>query len=200
MEIKDRILAKSKEMFFRFGVRSVTMDDVAKELGISKKTIYQHFEDKDQIVLQMTSHEMENDKCEWDELSKVSENILDKMVRSMDLMKATISDMNPTIIYDIKKYHPKAWAMFQSHKQNFFLQEIIKDINKGIEEGFFRKEIDVKILARMRIEEIDIAFNPDVFPHDQFNIINIHTMLLDHFLRGIFTEKGLKVYQKYQNK
>jgi TetR/AcrR family transcriptional regulator, cholesterol catabolism regulator len=107
LEIKDRIIAKAREQFFRYGVKSVTMDDIASELGISKKTIYQHFEDKDDIVHQMMQIEMANDKCEWEDLEKVSKNIIEKSVKSMDFFKQAFTEINPSAFFDIKKYHPK---------------------------------------------------------------------------------------------
>jgi TetR/AcrR family transcriptional regulator, cholesterol catabolism regulator len=196
LEIKDRIIAKSRELFFRYGVKSVTMDDIASDLGISKKTIYQHFEDKDDIVHQMMEIEMANDKCEWEDLEKVSKNVIEKSVKSMEFFKQAFTEINPSAFFDIKKYHPKTWQLFQDHKQNFILASIIKDLKEGIEQGFFRPEIKVDILAKMRLEQIEIAFDPHLFPTNKFSVVDVEITMLDHFFRGIMTEKGLKVYEE----
>ena len=195
LEIKDRIIAKSRELFFRYGVKSVTMDDIASELGISKKTIYQHFEDKDDIVHQMMEIEMANDKCEWEDLEKVTKNVIEKGVKSMDFFREAFTEINQSAFFDIKKYHPKTWQLFQDHKQNFILASIIKDLKEGIEQGYFRPEIKVEILAKMRLEQIEIAFDPHLFPANKFSIVDVEVTMLDHFFRGIMTEKGLKVYE-----
>ena len=173
------------------------MDDIASELGISKKTIYQHFEDKDAIVHQMMQAEMENDKCEWEELEKVTKNVIEKTVKSMELFKQAFAEINPSAFFDIKKYHPKTWQLFQDHKQDFILASIIKDLKEGIEQGYFRSEIKVDILAKMRLEQVEIAFDPQVFPANKFSIVDVEVTMLDHFFRGIMTEKGLKVYEEY---
>ncbi len=197
MEIKDRIIAKAREQFFRYGIKSVTMDDIANELGISKKTIYLHFEDKDDIVHQVMLLEMKQDKCDWDELEKNSKDVIERVVKSMDLIKQAFTEINPSTFFDIKKYHPKSWQLFQEHKQNFILVSIIKDLKDGIEQGYFRPEIKVDILARMRLEQIELGFDPQVFPQNRYNIVEVELTMLDNFIRGILTEKGLQVYQEY---
>jgi TetR/AcrR family transcriptional regulator, cholesterol catabolism regulator len=198
LEIKERIIAKAREQFFRYGVKSVTMDDIAGELGISKKTIYQHFEDKDDIVHQLMLSEMEKDKCDWDELNESSKNVIEKTMKSMDIFKQAFTEINPSTFFDIKKYHPKTWALFQEHKQNFILGAIRQDLLEGIEQGFFRPDIKVDILAKMRMEQIELGFDPQMFPPNKFSIIDVELTMLDHFIRGVLTVKGLEVYQAYQ--
>ena len=197
LEIKDRIIAKAREQFFRYGFKSVTMDDIANELGISKKTIYQHFEDKDELVYQLMMSEMNQDKCDWDDLEKISKDVIERTVKSMELIKQAFTEINPAAFFDIKKYHPKSWQIFQEHKQNFILASIIKDLKDGIEQGYFRPDIKVDILAKMRLEQIELGFDPQVFPQNKFNIVEVELTMLDNFFRGILTEKGLKVYQEY---
>jgi AcrR family transcriptional regulator len=197
LEIKDRIIAKARELFFRYGVKSVTMDDIASDLGISKKTIYLHFEDKDDIVYQLMLWEMNQDKCDWDDLEKTSKDVIERTVKSMELIKQAFTEINPTAFFDIKKYHPKSWQIFQDHKQNFILASIIKDLKDGIEQGYFRPDIKVDILAKMRLEQIELGFDPQVFPPQKFSIVEVELTMLDNFIRGILTEKGLQVYQEY---
>lgn len=199
MEIKERIIAKAREQFFRYGVKSVTMDDIARELGISKKTIYQHFEDKDAIVHQLMMAEMANDKCEWDELDGSSNNVIEKIVKSMDIIRQAFAEINPSTFFDIKKYHPKTWQLFQDHKQNFIMESIRKELLEGIKQGFFRADIKVEILVRMRLEQIEIGFDPQLFPPNKFSLIEVELTMLDHYIRGILTPKGLEVYQEFMH-
>ena len=199
MEIKERIIAKAREQFFRYGVKSVTMDDIAGELGISKKTIYQHFEDKDAIVHQLMMAEMANDKCEWNDLDGSSNNVIEKIVKSMDIIRKAFAEINPSAFFDIKKYHPKTWQLFQDHKQNFVMDSIRKELLQGIEEGFFRADIKVEILVRMRLEQIEIGFDPHLFPPNKLSLIEVELTMLDHYIRGILTPKGLEVYQEFMH-
>jgi len=197
MEIKERIIAKAREQFFSYGVKSVTMDDIASELGISKKTIYQHFEDKDAIVHQLMMGEMLQDRCEWGNLCNISKNVIDKTVKSMEIIKKAFAEINPSAYFDIKKYYPKTWLIFQEHKQTFIMEFIRKDLLEGIEQGFFRPEIKIDILVRMRMEQIETGFNPHLFPQNKFSLIEVELTMLDHFMRGILTTKGLEIYQEY---
>ena len=199
LEIKERIIAKAREQFFRYGVKSITMDDIARELGISKKTIYQHFEDKDAIVHQLMMAEMANDKCEWDELDGSSNNVIEKIVKSMDIIRQAFAEINPSAFFDIKKYHPKTWQLFQDHKQNFVMESIRKELLQGIEEGFFRADIKVEILVRMRMEQIEMGFDPQIFPPNKFSLIEVELTMLDHYIRGILTPKGLEIYQEFMH-
>jgi TetR/AcrR family transcriptional regulator, cholesterol catabolism regulator len=198
MEIKERILNKATEMYFKYGIRSVTMDDIAKELGISKKTIYLHFVDKDEIIYQLMKCEMVRDQCEWGELEKVSNNLLEKMQKTLELMRKSMEGINPALIFDIKRFHPRAWSLFQNHKSHFMFDMVTKDLNKGIEEGLFRSDINVELMAKYRIEQVEIGFNTDIFPSNKFSMADIQTTLMDHFIRGILTEKGSKIYNSYQ--
>ncbi len=200
MEIKERIIAKAREQFFRYGVKSVTMDDIAKELGISKKTIYQHFEDKDALVYQLMMGEMAKDKSEWDALNKSTKNVIEKIVKSMDIIKQAFAEINPCTFFDIKKYHPKTWQIFEEHKQDFILASIHQELAEGIEQGFFRADIKVEILARMRMEQVEMGFDPHLFPPNKFSLIDVELTMLDHYIRGILTSKGLDVYQEFMQK
>jgi len=178
MEIKERIIAKAREQFFRYGVKSVTMDD---------------------IVHQLMMAEMANDKCEWNDLDGSSNNVIEKIVKSMDIIRKAFAEINPSAFFDIKKYHPKTWQLFQDHKQNFVMDSIRKELLQGIEEGFFRADIKVEILVRMRLEQIEIGFDPHLFPPNKFSLIEVELTLLDHYIRGILTPKGLEVYQEFMH-
>ncbi len=200
LEIKERIISKARELFFRYGVKSVTMDDIANALGISKKTIYLHFVDKDDIVFQLISNEISEDKCEWEELENSSKDVIDRMVKSMELFKQAFAEINPSTFFDIKKYHPRAWNLFLEHKQNFILEKIKNDLTEGIKQGVFRASINVEVLSRMHLEQIEMGFDPNIFSPSQFSLVEVQLELLDHFIRGVLTEKGTLTYNEYQQK
>ena len=120
MEIKERIIAKAREQFFRYGIKSVTMDDIARELGISKKTIYQHFEDKDAIVYQLMVGEMAQDKCEWEDLDKNTDNVIERIVKSMEIMKQAFAEINPSAFFDIKNIIQKRGNYFKNINKILF--------------------------------------------------------------------------------
>ncbi|MFC0185061.1 DNA-binding transcriptional regulator, AcrR family [Pseudarcicella hirudinis] len=199
MEIKERIIKKSKELFFRYGVKSVTMDDIAHDLGISKKTIYQNFNDKDEIVYQVMLMELEDDKCQYMHLSEVTKNVIEKLIKMSDLLRLHIANMNPCTVFDIKRYYPRSWDLFRKHKKDFILEQITNELREGIAEGLIRSEINLDVLALLRLEQVELAFNDEIFPPEKFNILDIQLEFLDHFTRGVMTEEGLKIYNQYKN-
>ena len=109
--MRERILEKTEALMFRYGMKSVTMDDIAREVGISKKTIYQHYEDKDAIVLAMVSAHFEEERCVAIKQQAEAKDPIQEVVWASEMMRQQLSEMNPTALYDMKKYYPKAWDL-----------------------------------------------------------------------------------------
>lgn len=196
MEIKDRILDKAEELFFRFGIRSVTMDEIARELGISKKTIYLHFADKDAIILEITSRFLDKDLQKAKKIYQQSENPIEELIQAAQLGKDLLNKINPVLLFDLQKYHPKAWKIYLEHKKTF-IQLVIRNLNEGQTMGLYRTDINPEIMAICRVESVEIAFNQELFPAQKFSVSDVQITLLVHFLRGVITPKGLEIYEKY---
>ncbi len=197
--MKSRILEKGTQLFFRYGVKSVTMDAIAAELGISKKTIYQHFPDKDAMVLQVVDAFIEKDEVKWVELDKQYPNVIEKMFKSFEMVKEMLMQMNPRLLYEIEKYFPAAYARFREYNERGIHAHLVLDFKKGMQFGYFRKDIDVELLARLRMAEVGLVFNPDFYPENKLSLFETQMILMDIFMRGILTEKGLVLYNSYQN-
>lgn len=198
--VRERILDKAQELFFRYGVKSVTMDDIARELGISKKTIYQHFEDKNAMVFAGVEHHFECDRTLAEQMQIEAPDPIAEVVMASEMMRQTMLGMNPTTIFDIKKYYPQAWDLFSKYKKEFILNLVKKNLRKGVEMGLYRHSINVEVLARLRLEQIEMGLDPHIFPLGQFNPLETQLELLDHFLRGIVTLEGLNLYEIYLEK
>jgi AcrR family transcriptional regulator len=175
------------------------MDSIATELGISKKTIYQHFPDKDSMVLQVVECFVQQDEIKWVELDKQFSNVIEKMFKSFEMMKEMLTQMDPRLLFEIEKYFPKAYKVFRDYNENGIHAHLITDFKKGIQFGYFRKDIDVELLARLRMAEVGLAFNPDFYPNNKLTLFETQIVLMDIFMRGILTEKGLTLYNSYQN-
>lgn len=200
VRVRERILDKAQELFFRYGVKSVTMDDIARELGISKKTIYQHFEDKNAMVYAGVEHHFACDRTIAEQMQNEAPDPIAEVVMTSEMMRQTMAGMNPTAIFDIKKYYPQAWDLFSKYKKEFVLEMVKKNLIKGIEMGLYRSTINVEVLSRLRLEQIEMGLDPYLFPLSQLNPLDTQLELLDHFLRGIVTFEGLTLYDKYLTK
>ncbi|MDJ1468017.1 TetR/AcrR family transcriptional regulator [Cytophagaceae bacterium DM2B3-1] len=196
-EIRERILTGAEELFLQYGFRSITMDEIAKHLGVSKKTIYQHFADKDEIVCHCIENHLDYEKCTANEIWAKVSNPVEEFVIEAQHLKFTTHNIHPTILFELKKYHPKAWAIFQEHKEKWILQSIIDNLKKGMEMGFYRSDIDPDILARLRVEQIAMGFDPTIFPGQEFVLKKIQLQLLEHFLHGILSDKGREFLNLY---
>ena len=191
---EDRILNGARELFFKQGIRSITMDDIAEHLAISKKTIYTHYKDKDLIVKSMFHILIEQEHERMHQIRKISENPIDEIMR---LMEHLISQFNPAVFYDLQKFYPLVWAEFRVFREKEVMGFVEDNLRKGVKLELYRKEIKIKIIARLRIEMIYLGFDTDVFPINQYNHAQVQVALLDHFLHGIVTLKGNKMISKY---
>jgi hypothetical protein len=108
------------------------------------------------------------------------------------------SKINPQLFYEMQKYYPQTWKLFKEFKEDFILNMVQKSLEKGIKEGLVRPDIDIKILSRLRMEQIEWAMNPTAFPPDKFKILDVQLVVVEHFLYGICTLKGHKLINKYK--
>ena len=197
METKDRILKSAELLFLRLGIKSVTMDDIANELGISKKTIYLHFTDKDQIVNEVITSALEREKMEAEVIYKKAKNPIDEIFLSTNKMYEMFENINPVMLFDLQKYHPAAWDKYLAFKINF-LNIVKRNLFDGISQKLYRSDVDIEIMAKLRVESVDLAFNMKVFPPKNFKLITVEIHFIDHFIRGIVSPTGLEIYEKYK--
>ena len=197
-DIKDRIIAGAEELFMKYGVRSVSMDDVARHLSMSKKTLYHYFADKDEIVTMVASFHMERHQQQYEGFHTSAKNAIDELVKISSCLKKEMQKMNPSLLFDLQKYHAKAWTAWLSHKRNYIGNSIVRNLEQGIAEGYFRPEINKDILATARLELIQLTFDENIFPSSKYNLAEVHAQIFDHFVYGLLTEKGRKVYEKYK--
>jgi len=195
----ERIIQGGEELFLQAGIRSVTMDDIARNLGMSKKTIYQFFKDKNELVMALTKKKLQEDEERMSEIISKSGNVIEEMINMMKCSEDIFSRINPIVIHDLQKYHHEAWRLFQSFKAEVLVNTLEELLAKGIKQGFLRPDIDVKIIARMRVNQVQLGFNTTVFPIAEFNPWNVQQQFHEHFNYGICTLKGYKLLNQYKN-
>jgi len=195
---KERILQKSHELFMRYGIRSVSMDDIAAQLGMSKKTLYQFYTDKEELVDAVLSALLENNRTQCLADRQKAENAIHEVFQAFDMMQEMFTNMNPSIVFDLEKYHPTVSKKLQQHKYVFMYQVIKQNLERGIKEEIYRPEINIDVLTRFRIESMMLAFNSEIFPNNRTQLVGIQEEILEHFLYGLSSPKGHKLIQKYK--
>jgi AcrR family transcriptional regulator len=195
----ERIVQGGEELFLKAGIRNVTMDDIARHLGMSKKTIYQVFKDKDELVMALVRKKLNEDEEQMNVILKSSKNVIEEMINMMKCSEEIFARINPIVVHDLQKYHPEAWKQFQTFKSAVVVQKMEELLTKGIAQGYVRPEINIKIIARMHVNMIEMGFNNSIFPQTEFNIWKVQTQILEHFTYGICTIKGIKLLNEFKN-
>lgn len=189
-DISQRILDTSAHLFLKYGIKSITMDDISRELSMSKKTVYQFFKDKNEIVCRVAAEYLEYEKHKFEAIHEESGNAIERLFGYSQCIRELFDRMNPVVLYDLKKYYAEAWKMYLNYKRDIFYKSIINTLILGIRQGYFRNDIDVDILATLRLEETQLSFDEDIFPSNRFDFRKVQFQLFDHFVYGIVTEKG----------
>lgn len=198
MELKERILQEADQLFHAYGIRSVSMDDIARKVGISKKTIYQYYADKDDLVSVMVHRMLSQDMRAFETIAAQAKDAVEEMLMGAEQVKKMIRTVNPVVVFDLQKYHPKAWSVYKKFKEEYFLGALIRLLQRGVDEGYFRKEINIEVLAKMRVEQVQLGFDPTLFPFDKYNVMEVQWTFFDHFIHGIVTLKGYSKLIQYR--
>ena len=198
METKERIIAQTYDLFMRYGIRSVSMDDIAYHLAISKKTIYQYYADKDALVEEVLDIELKRNFEDCQNNKQKKQNSIHEFFLSMDSMKEMFVQLNPTIVHDIQKYHPKCFKKLNQHKEDFFYNIIKDNLELGIMEGLYRPEINIDILTKFHLETFFITTNTEIFPVSKYNLTKVSQEISENFLFGIATSNGVEKIEYYK--
>ena len=198
LENKEKILKGAEDLFMKYGVRSISMDDIARHLSVSKKTLYLYFADKEELVTMVSKSHLERSTKQYEELHLTSGNSIEELARLSVCLKKDMEELNPAMLYDIQKFHPKAWNVWLEYKNKFIRDSVVRNLKQGIKDGYIRAEVNPEILATVRIELVQIAFSQEVFPREKFKLAEVQGQTFDHFVYGVVTEKGKKLYLKYK--
>ncbi|MFY7964188.1 MAG: TetR/AcrR family transcriptional regulator [Chitinophagaceae bacterium] len=198
METRERILIKSKELFRLYGIRAVTLDEIANSLGISKKTIYQSFEDKDALVDAVMMDEFD---CSYQDCMSCainSKNAVDEIFILMEHMDEDFRNLNPIVIFDMKKFHFNTFQKFQNHLHSNLTQMVATNLKRGIAEGYYRENLDIEIVSKFRMASTWLLFDQETFPAHKYELSQIFKEVLELFLHGLVNPKGYKLIEKYK--
>lgn len=198
MEMKIRIAEKARELFMRYGIKSITMDEIATQMGISKKTIYQHFVDKDALVLEVFMHVMQQNKAAIIKSKELAENAVHEQFLCSDVVSEMFAHMNPMLLFDMQRFHPLVHKQFEQYKKQFVIGIIQQNIERGIHEEVYRADIDVHLISWLMLESNFICMHQPEIRDSITNLAKVEKQLTDFFLHGLSTTKGIKLIQKYK--
>ena len=195
---KARIRQKAEELFMKYGIRSVSMDDIANALGMSKKTIYQYFVDKDELVDAVVEADINTMQTDCVALIADAHDAIQEIFFTIDRVLEQFRNMNPMLVYDLEKFHFRGYQRFMDHKNKFLLQVIRKNMERGLAEGLYRDDLNMEIMARFRLESMMIPFNIDLFPPTKYSLADVSKEIIEHYVYGLASQKGYKLIVKYK--
>jgi TetR/AcrR family transcriptional regulator, cholesterol catabolism regulator len=198
MEIRDRIKEKADELFRRYGIKSVTMDEIATQLGVSKKTIYQSFDDKNQLVDEVIADMLNSNRHTCEACGVQAKDAIHEIYLSIGGLHQMLDNMNPSILFDIERAHPNSYKKFVDYKYKFLYFLMKNNLERGKKEGLYRPEINDDVIVKLRLESIMIPFNEELFPKNIYTLVGVQQEIIEYFLFGMVTPKGYKLISKYQ--
>jgi len=198
MDLAENIMVKSYELFKRYGIRSVTMDEIAVQCGMSKKTVYQAFEDKDSLVSAIMEHNIMMAESNCGKAQLHSENAIHEIFLSLDWVREMFEGVNPILLHDLRKYHSSIFKKLEDHKRGFLTDIFRKNFHRGIEEGLYRPDIKIDILVPLRIHTMTLVYEYDLFPSNKYSLYEIDRELSLHEIYGVATAKGVKLIENYK--
>jgi len=190
------ILEGSLQTFMSLGLRSVTMDDIATRLGVSKKTLYRYVKDKEDLIKQSMElfHQQE---CNFIESVKSQDlNAIDENFEISKKLIAELQNIHPSVLFDMNKYYPEVRTLFENYKLEVVFEWVKDNLQRGIKEGLYRDDMDVDIISALYILRMDDVFNMEFFPRSNYSFLQVYLETFRYHIRGIASDEGLKYWKK----
>ena len=190
MEVFDQITLESSKLFLKYGLRSVSMDDIARTLTISKKTLYQHFAKKEDLITATMNAHFNQEVARCEQILSEHDNPIEELVAIGLYVREYFKSINPTAVYDLQKYYPLLWKVLEKKRSAFIYSIIIDNIEKGVAQGFFRDDFNPQVVTRFYITRMNAMMDPKLFPSEEFTWSEIYLEGLNYHIHGIASEKG----------
>ena len=197
MDYRQKILEEAAEMFRTYGIRAVTMDMLASRMSISKRTIYEVFRDKEELMKGVLKCMAEKQSAIFQKYFGESENVIEAIFKMMDLMFEHFRNMSPAFRLDMRRIKRELSDYPDMMKEIPYFSNNVEILNRGISEGVFREDIDVDMTSRLMLEMLKMSHDQEIFPHDNVDFADSVRGFYINFLRGISTPKGLDLINLY---
>lgn len=190
---RKHIIEQAFGTFKQRGFKNVTMDDISRQVGISKKTLYELFKHKDDLVEAVVQFVINDNTCQLNNAAEPKKNAIEHNIQMMLYLDRFVGGMNPVCFIDLQRYYPMAFQLLTQHRTQFVEQSILQNLQQGIEEGLYRPDIDVAIIARYRTESIFLVIQQQWFVNLDYDASRINSQIFIHYLYGLCTLKGHEI-------
>jgi len=195
-EKEFQLIEGAMALFMRLGVKSVNMDDVARQLGVSKKTLYLHFKDKEDLIRRVIDAHCINEEKSIVSIQSKNLPAIDEMFEIMHWVLSILSKVNPSVQFDLDKYHPEQSRKMKESRHRVVYGCMLSNMKKGQKEGMYRKDFHADVIAKIYMARIDVLFDPAVFPFAEYTLTNLYKEVFQYHIRGIASAKGIEQLEK----
>jgi AcrR family transcriptional regulator len=195
MEAADRIVQAAYHLFIKFGIRSVTMDDVSREISVSKKTLYRCFKDKDELVRITIGKHIAQMNSTIEQIQQREEDPILQIVNIAEFMVHFKREINPAVLYDLRKYHPETYELLVQHRDTAAYNNIMQNIESGISKGYFRTDLDVEVVTRIWVFLVFSLFENEIFSGSEIQFERAYKEMVRYHLNGIATPAGREKFE-----
>lgn len=198
MELKQHILKKSYELFMRYGIKSVTMDDIARELGMSKKTLYQYVDNKSDLIEQIFHQHTEEEKTAIEQIRRSSADAVDEILKIARYVVEQLRELSSTTVYDLQKYYPNTWKQMEALHQRHVYAIIKENLERGIRQGAYRSNLNPDIIAKLYVGKTSLVADEEMFPLREYDIRVLFWEYINYHIHGIASGEGRHLLEKYK--
>lgn len=191
--LSSKIFEKARNLFYSVGVRNTTMDDLAKELGISKKTLYKEIDNKADLVKFCVQYDLKKDENTIHAISTHTENAIEELLMIAAHINAELQQFHPSIMRDLIKFYPESWALIEEHRDSFAKKNISENLKKGIKQGLYRKDINTEMVTMLQLH---LCFLPLEVANKNYNPADVYLEILKYNIYAIATPKGIEQFQQ----
>ncbi|MBP6456105.1 MAG: TetR/AcrR family transcriptional regulator [Chitinophagaceae bacterium] len=193
----QHIIVNAEKLFKQFGFKHVTMDIIAAECGISKKTLYENFDNKEKLVVETMTFLLKHNEESSNLIIENSKNAIEQMIGILHLMEKMNRGMNPVCILEMQKYFRQAYHVFEEYKENKVCCWIKENLKLGVEQELYRDDFDIDLMTRFRLESSFILFKTNLITNTNIDFVKANTQIFSNFMYGIATIKGHKLISKF---
>ena len=192
----DFILEQSRELFTRYGIRSISMDDIARELGISKKTLYQHVKNKADLLDKGFKKVQEDFIGAVNRVCSRGMNAIDELLEVSKCVNRELMKYNPATVFDLQKYYPEVFNNHVAEEKKYTYRMILRNLEKGISEGIYREDQDIELVANLYIQKVESIHDEKFLRQANISMEEIFEVMFENHIRGISNQKGIEYFEQ----
>lgn len=192
----ENIVISARKMFLKFGVRSVSMDDISHDLGISKKTLYLHFGNKNELLEKVLEYGFEDFEKSLELSKKGKLNAIDSLLELSRILDVHLRAVNPSVTFDLEKYYPDLYRQNLQKRREYAYQYIRQNIENGIQQDLYRSDLNSELISKLYIQKLEDLHDPNYYKDDKISFTEVFQVMFENHIRGISNENGIKYFEE----